>query len=106
MNFCCDQMEFFSSNSEDALIRYVPYFDEYGLVLHDSGSSYVTIEYCPWCEKKLPESKRDMWFNLLEDQGYLNPLEEEIPNRFKQYGWWKEHHSQDVYDLSAKTQDP
>lgn len=44
-------------------------------------------------KKKLPESKRDMWFNLLEDQGYLNPLEEEIPNRFKQYGWWKEHHS-------------
>jgi len=27
--------------------------DEYGLIVHDGGSSYVAISHCPWCGTKL-----------------------------------------------------
>jgi len=25
----------------------------FGLIIHDGGSSFVSIEYCPWCGKSL-----------------------------------------------------
>ena len=43
----------------DRLIIYDSRFDEYGIIIHDGGNSYVAIGYCPWCGKKLPKSKRD-----------------------------------------------
>lgn len=27
---------------------------DYGIIIHDGGSSFITIEFCPWCGKKLP----------------------------------------------------
>ncbi len=42
------------------LIDYVEQLDESGIILHDGGSSYSVIHYCPWCGTKLPESKREM----------------------------------------------
>ena len=27
--------------------------DTYGIIVHDGGESYITINYCPWCGKKL-----------------------------------------------------
>ena len=27
--------------------------DSYGLIVHDGGSSYIRISYCPWCGTKL-----------------------------------------------------
>ena len=64
--YCCEMMR---SNIEkvceqhdhaedcpDRLGTFVPKFNEFGLPVHDGGSSYVIIEYCPWCGRKLPES--------------------------------------------------
>ena len=42
----------------DVLIDYSEKFDEYGLIIHDGGTSSVEISYCPFCGAKLPESKR------------------------------------------------
>ena len=42
----------------DNLVHYAARFDEYGLIVHDGGSSSVRVEYCPWCGAKLPASKR------------------------------------------------
>ena len=36
----------------DALIAMVD--GEYGIIVHDGGSSIVRIAYCPWCGSKLP----------------------------------------------------
>ena len=77
------------SFDSDDIIYYAPKFDEYGIVIHDSGESYIKIEYCPWCGKKLPESKRDLWFNELEKLGIDNPLETDIPDDFSSDKWWK-----------------
>jgi len=34
----------------DALVTYVPKSCRYGLIVHDGGSSSITILFCPWCE--------------------------------------------------------
>lgn len=73
----------------DAIIDYNPKFDEYGIIIHDGGQSVSNISYCPYCGTKLPESKRDLWFETLEKMGFDNPWEEEIPEDFKTDKWYK-----------------
>lgn len=67
----------------DVLISYIEKFDEYGIIIHDGGSSSISIDYCPFCGTKLPESKRDMWFDELEVLGYDDSSEEDIPDKYK-----------------------
>lgn len=43
----------------DALIHYVEEAGIYGLIVHDGGSSYVRIAYCPWCGSPLGPSDED-----------------------------------------------
>jgi len=38
----------------DCLLHYSGDQESYGLIIHDGGSSVVTISYCPWCATKLP----------------------------------------------------
>ena len=94
MEHCCNKMNYFISENKntfdtDDIILYVSKFDEYGIIVHDFGKSYIRIKYCPWCGKRLPNSKRDMWFDELEKMGIKDPLEEEIPTDFKSDYWWK-----------------
>jgi hypothetical protein len=30
---------------------------DYGLIVHDRGSSVISIAFCPWCGTRLPDSK-------------------------------------------------
>ena len=60
---CCDRMDYdlnqkceiheSRADCPDALIAFVR--GGYGLVVHDGGSSFIEIQYCPWCGAKLPE---------------------------------------------------
>jgi uncharacterized protein DUF6980 len=72
----------------DALVVYVPQFDEYGLIVHDGGKSYVVLKHCPWCGNKLPLSKRDKWFDTLTALGYKNPFKEKVPPEFLSDEWY------------------
>jgi hypothetical protein len=73
----------------DCVIHYSPKFDEYGLVIHDGGSSTLAISFCPWCGARLPESKRDLWFEKLEALGFSDPFSQEIPAEFKSDEWYR-----------------
>ncbi len=73
----------------DVLIHYSKTFDEYGIIIHDGGSSYVGIDFCPFCGTKLPESKRDLYFSTLEKLGFDNPWEQDIPEEFNSNLWYK-----------------
>jgi hypothetical protein len=42
----------------DCLVIYNKKYKEYGIIVHDGGTSSVLILYCPWCGTELPESKR------------------------------------------------
>jgi hypothetical protein len=45
------------------------------------------IEFCPSCGKKLPESKRDLWFDEIEKLG-IDPWSEEIPEKYLGNKWY------------------
>nr|WP_308355050.1 DUF2797 domain-containing protein [Streptomyces sp. MUM 203J] len=62
----------------DALVVFVARFQEYGLVIHDGGSSYAGMDYCPWCGTRLPESRRDRWFEEMERLG-IDPVRTRCP---------------------------
>jgi len=97
--FCCESMkentllqqpnDDVAFASSDKLIYYNEIFGEYGLIVHDGGQSYIIVNFCPWCGKKLPISERDNWFLALEKLGYDSPFEEEIPEQFKSSDWRK-----------------
>ena len=101
VNHCCQHMDisvnYMCDNGHekwecaDSLISYDEIFDEYGLIIHDGGASMILINYCPWCGKKLPESKRDKWFNELEKIGFLEPTEEDIPPEYRSCDWYKKN---------------
>jgi hypothetical protein len=57
----------------DKLVSFSPKFQEFGLIVHDGGSSSIGIDYCPWCGAGLPASARDRWFDELERRGLQDP---------------------------------
>jgi hypothetical protein len=38
----------------DCVVWYYPGRGEFGLPVHDGGSSYIAIRHCPWCGAALP----------------------------------------------------
>lgn len=75
----------------DCLIHYSSKFREYGLIIHDGGSSFVVIQFCPFCGSRLPMSLRDQWFKELEQRG-IDPWEDKVPVEFEAEAWWKDDH--------------
>lgn len=63
-DYCCDRMradlehvcDIHSDRSEcpDALIGRTKH--GFGLLVHDGGSSMISIAYCPWCGARLPST--------------------------------------------------
>jgi len=61
--YCCEMMEensVFSCDTckdefecPDSLIYHDSNQNEFGVIIHDGGSSFTRIEYCPWCGSKL-----------------------------------------------------
>ena len=76
------------SDCPDALLGYWPKYDEYGLIVHDGGSSLILIGFCPWCGTKLPESKRDRWFDVLEARD-IDPGTDDVPAEYQTDLWWR-----------------
>lgn len=73
--------------SPDALIDYIPKFDEYGMIVHDGGRSMIAIAFCPWCGAQFRESKRDRWFSDLEGKG-IDPWSDAVPLEYQTSDWW------------------
>ena len=74
----------------DALIHYDERFDEFGLPVHDGmRMAHATLSFCPWCGVRLPDSKRDAWFDALEALG-LDPLQDDVPDAYRSDRWWRE----------------
>jgi hypothetical protein len=78
-----------SRDCPDVLVVYDPRFDEFGLPIRDGGDSVMIIQFCPWCGTRLPDSKRDLWFERLAEMGFDDPAIQSIPNEFQTDAWWK-----------------
>ncbi len=37
----------------DSVMKYDKSHKSFGIPIHDGGSSYIAIRFCPWCGKKL-----------------------------------------------------
>ena len=84
--FCCREMIY--NTQETKILQYNDVFDEYGILFSEDNISYCLLNYCPWCGKKLPKSKREEWFQHLETMGFDNPLfDENIPDLYKTAQW-------------------
>ncbi|MEU8104605.1 DUF6980 family protein [Nonomuraea muscovyensis] len=70
----------------DALVKFDARFQEYGLIIHDGGTSTIGIGFCPWCGSRLPDSQRDRWFEELEQRG-TDPWADEIPAEYNDGRW-------------------
>ncbi|MBK8846766.1 MAG: hypothetical protein IPO27_09590 [Bacteroidetes bacterium] len=83
--------EFASEDFEnvDTPIIYVQKFDEYGIKILDGGNSSILIEFCPWCAERLPESKRDRWFDELNELGIIDPWSGKIPDKYLTDEWYR-----------------
>ena len=102
MKMCCDRMKeelertcshgHTREECPDVVIVYIAKFDEYGLPVRDGGSSKVSIQFCPWCGQRLPESKRDRWFDELEARG-IDPLGDSVPSEYQTDAWYSTHRS-------------
>ena len=90
--YCCSCMETYI-RSEDGILLYVPTFDEYGIPVCGSENgktgSYIQIQYCPWCGKKLPGNRRGDWVKQLNALGYDDPFSEKSPVRFQTDEWYR-----------------
>src|SRR5713226_3399105 len=45
-------------NDADSLIGYFRSTGDYGIRIHDSGSSMIVIDFCPWCRTRLRPKER------------------------------------------------
>jgi hypothetical protein len=74
--------------ARSAILCYSPADDEYGIMVHDGGDSYVTIQFCPWCGARLPASKFAQRLEALESLGFDEWDSPDIPDDYKTDGWW------------------
>ena len=78
----------------DALVSYSARFDEYGIWIRDGEDASATLSlrilFCPWCGTRLPDSRRDEWFDKLQALGHPSPLfDDSIPPEFKTDAWYR-----------------
>ena len=87
VSHCCSDMLSLIQDANMPVI-YNTKFREYGISVLDGGSSYLLIQYCPWCGKRLPSSLREVWFARLDKLG-LEPGDASVPDAMLSEAWWK-----------------
>jgi hypothetical protein len=69
VDICCDEMRAqlnwacadhaAASECPDALVGRFGHARTFGLFIHDGGSSFLEIHFCPWCGAQLPNARTD-----------------------------------------------
>ena len=85
----CDEIVFHVSDPLLPL-KYSGRFDEYYIIR--GGSSLQVLRFCPFCGGRLPNSRRDQFFDELEQLGIefsLGDDEAILPDKYKYSNWWE-----------------
>ena len=72
------------------VIDWIRMWDEYLIPVSYDGYAATAMQFCPWCGKRLPKSKRDLWYLTLDELGYSDPGEQDIPDDFNSDRWWRD----------------
>jgi hypothetical protein len=86
---CCNLLDYYLNKCEDVIVRRSKSCDEYGVVVPGDESSYILMNYCPWCGNVFPKSKRNLWVDIIEELGYDGIFDENIPEILKTDEWYK-----------------
>jgi len=86
VTFACEDGHLDPEDCPDAVVGFTPKYQEYGIWIHDGGTSWISIAYCPWCGTRLPESVRDQWFDALDRLG-LDPDDDALPRPYEDERW-------------------
>jgi hypothetical protein len=70
----------------DAPILYKEKWDEYSLGPRGGRGDEYVIYSCPWCGVNLPESKRNLWLDRLEELG-IDPWTDDVPKEYETNAW-------------------
>jgi hypothetical protein len=81
LNYICPEHWTNKYSCPDFLIDHIEKFDEYWIIIHDWWVSKIDINFCPWCWKKIPVSKRNLWFDEIYWM-WLDPRENKIPEKY------------------------
>lgn len=89
---CCSEMKGFLK-MRNTPISYNCIFREYYIDCPDTNN-IITFSFCPWCAKKLPDSLRNLFFDILEVEYFLElsldeVSDENVPKEFCSDEWWK-----------------
>jgi hypothetical protein len=71
--------------STDKRIYWSPVFNEYGLICQPSAE-ILQIHHCPFCGSRLPESRREKWFERLEKEDWKT-WGDPIPSELLSHDW-------------------
>jgi hypothetical protein len=96
----CNHMAYYASPDQcdlhddpwectDYALVWIDMFDEYGIPIRDGGTSYYSLTFCPWCGIKLPESKRELWYQRMSEMGIDPDDEEKIPEAYQSSQWFR-----------------
>jgi hypothetical protein len=67
----------------DTVLVFHELFGEYGIPIRDGGISYLLLDHCPFCSTRLPEGRRDAWFDALEAAGLEDTSFADLPAEFR-----------------------
>lgn len=102
MEHCCSNMR--EMIDEENSIVFIPEFREYGVPICDGGSSFLEMQFCPWCGKKLPGSLREEYFSILDEMGINYPCPpEDLPENMRSGKWWQEKEADNVLESGQRT---
>jgi hypothetical protein len=110
MEYCCENMKeqllrtcdvhADPSDCPDALVVHVEEAGEFGIRIHDGGSSFVSIRHCPWCGAGLSSQtelrSQDYPIRHLENLIRLARMLKSLPAQLEEYeysyssfgSWW------------------
>lgn len=76
----------FAEDNREAARLYIAVFDEYGVEIPGHGQLVADVN-CPRCGAKLPASKREAYFDRLEELE-AETDGEEVPAEMQDASWW------------------
>lgn len=84
---CCSTM-FFHLTEKEQIMRYQKSTRIFGIFVKDSVIQ--TIQYCPWCGRKLPKQLGQELASIIFDGLNLDSYDDpRMPEEFKTDEWWK-----------------
>jgi hypothetical protein len=93
---CCLDMAFHISHpieiphqGPNRVVDWYASWDEYRIPVAYDGYCSTLMCFCPWCGKRLPESKQELWYQTLNQLGYADPGNDDIPAEFNSDQWWR-----------------